>query len=337
VRLLEESKREKAVTMDKKTAKGEEKTGKRHGPQYAAMLEKCYLPPAVEARKTMWETLRPMAIIGKGNGMAKVGYWEVYVDRDWSFSRTDYENMVVHTMWTYLHPLLYLYIHPPSVEGKDVPVQSLILGLKDYNAAVVHNHTWKTELNKAWGVMLDWATVMARLSSGAMDAGQWSRKRRTLYGIFTMAFEAELALSMFLAPPESTLGLFAADEQAVPISVNTPCPKGISAEIKHWTEPLWKDNLRRTILRLWAWSESPMENTSPALWRLDSRARRVFALRVLQENRNEEEEKHFLDEVVRHEREPSVPVLFGSMWMPRLYAELVDDDELGEVFGEESN
>lgn len=81
-----------------------------------------------------------------------------------------------------------------------MPVQSLILGLRDYNAAQVTNVTWKTELNKAWGVMLDWATVMAKLSSGATDAEQWPRKRRTLYSIFTMAFEAELALSMSLAP-----------------------------------------------------------------------------------------------------------------------------------------
>lgn len=103
------------VKMEKKTAKGEEKAGKGDRHVHAAVIEKCYMPPAVDARKTMWETLRPAAIIGKGNGMAKVGYWEVFVGRDWSFSRKDYEDMMVHTMRKFLHPLLYLYIHPPPM------------------------------------------------------------------------------------------------------------------------------------------------------------------------------------------------------------------------------
>lgn len=81
-----------------------------------------------------------------------------------------------------------------------------------------------------------------------------------------------------------------------------------------------------------------MDRASPALWRLDSRARRVFALRVLQESTNDEDYERYLDEVVRYDTGSSRPVLAaGSIWMPSLYAGLFDEEELLEVLkGEEA-
>jgi hypothetical protein len=103
--------------------------------------------------------------------------------------------------------VLLLYLQPPRAEGKDVPVQSLILGLSDHDVREGLNLVWKTELRKAWDVLLEWAPVMSRLSSGVLDAQRWPAKRCSLYGVFAMAYDAELTMCLCLSPSEQTLGL----------------------------------------------------------------------------------------------------------------------------------